>query len=108
MADKSMEGLNKFTADEKKVVDTNKKMRVGIIGCGWIADAHIASYRNQPDVEVVAGCDIIPGKAKAFFERHGVANVKTDYASHKEMIDDKSLHTTVSMLFLQYMHLKTV
>ena len=47
---------------------------------------------NQPDVEIVAGADLIPGKAKAFFEKYGVENVKTDYASHKELIADKSLN----------------
>ena len=91
MADKSMEGLNTFTAQESATIDTSKKMRVGIIGCGWIADAHIKSYLAQPDVEIVAGADIVPGKAKAFFEKHGVEGVKTDYASHKEMLDDESL-----------------
>ena len=92
MADKSMDGLNTFTdQSEGAKIDTDRKMRVGIIGCGWIADAHIKAYLNQPDVEIVAGADIIPGKAKAFFEKHGVAGVKTDYASHKEMLADKSL-----------------
>ena len=76
---------------ETTVVDTTKKLRVGIIGCGWIAEAHIHSYLKQPDVEIVAGCDLIPGKAKAFFEKFGVTGAKTDYASHKEMLDDKSL-----------------
>ena len=47
------------------VIDTNRKMRVAIIGCGWIADAHMQSYLKQPDVEIVAGCDLIPGKAEA-------------------------------------------
>ena len=92
MADKSMDGLNTFTDQTGgPSIDTTKKMRIGIIGCVWIADAHIRSYLKQPDVEIVAGADIIPGKAAAFFEKHGVEGVKTDYASHKEMIDDKSL-----------------
>ena len=92
MADKSMEGLNTFTDQTGgPAIDTTKKMRIGIIGCGWIADAHIKSYLKQPDVEIVAGADIIPGKAAAFFEKHGVEGVKTDYASHKEMLDDESL-----------------
>ena len=87
-----MDGLNTFTdQSEGAKIDTDRKMRVGIIGCGWIADAHIKAYLNQPDVEIVAGADIIPGKAKAFFEKHGVEGVKTDYASHKEMLADKSL-----------------
>ena len=92
MADKSMDGLNTFTAEEVKVVDTTKKMRIGIIGCGWIADSHAKSYLNQPDVEIVAGADLIPGKAAAFMAKHGIEGAKTDYASHKELLADKSLN----------------
>ena len=85
-------GLNAFMENnEVKTVDTSKKVRVAIIGTGWIAESHIKAYLNQPDVEIVAGCDLIPGKAKAFFEKFGVEGVKTDYANDKEMIDDKSL-----------------
>ncbi|MBR2072747.1 MAG: Gfo/Idh/MocA family oxidoreductase [Alistipes sp.] len=84
--------LDAFKEDQSTtVIDTTRKMRVGIIGTGWIADAHIKSYLNQPDVEIVAGADLIPGKAAAFFKKHGVEGVKTDYASHKEMLDDESL-----------------
>ena len=92
MADKSMENLNDLSVRaEAKEIDTNKKMRIGFIGCGWIAEAHIKSYLNQPDVEIVAGADLIPGKAEAFFKKFGVEGVKTNYASHKEMLDDESL-----------------
>ncbi|MBQ7336723.1 MAG: Gfo/Idh/MocA family oxidoreductase [Clostridia bacterium] len=85
-------GLNDFEKNqEKKVVDASKKVRIGIIGTGWIAGSHMASYLKQPDVEIVAGADLIPGKAKAFFEKYGLENVKTEYASHKEMLADKSL-----------------
>ena len=92
MADKSMENLNDLSVrTEGAAVDTNRKMRIGFIGCGWIAGAHIKSYLNQPDVEIVAGADLIPGKAEAFFKQYGVEGVKTDYASHKEMLDDESL-----------------
>ena len=76
---------------DEAVIDTNRKLRVGIIGTGWIADSHIDSYKRMPDVEIVAGCDLIPGKAAAFFKKHGVEGVKTEYASHKEMLDDESL-----------------
>ena len=88
-----MDGLNTFTAaDDKTAVDTSKKFRIGFIGCGWIAGSHITALLKQPDVEIVAGCDLVPGKAKEFFEKYGVEGVKTDYADHKEMIDDKSLN----------------
>ena len=77
---------------EEKVVDTSRKLRVAFIGCGWIAGSHIKSLMKQPDVEIVAGADLIPGKAKEFFEKYGLENVKTDYASHKELLADKSLN----------------
>ena len=92
MADKSMEGLNTFTDQtDSKAVDTSRKLRIGIIGTGWIAESHIKAYLEQQDVVIVAGADLVPGKAEAFFKKFGVEGVKTDYASHKEMIDDKSL-----------------
>ena len=81
--------LNAFAENqEKKAVDASRKVRVGIIGTGWIADAHIASYLKQPDVEIVAGADLIPGKAEAFFKKHGLENVKC-YLSDEEMIADQ-------------------
>ncbi|MCI6501946.1 MAG: Gfo/Idh/MocA family oxidoreductase [Clostridia bacterium] len=82
---------------QEVAVDATRKFRVGIVGCGWIAEAHIAAYSQQPDVEIVAGCDLIPGKAKEFFEKfsekfgYDATKIKTDYASHKEMLDDESL-----------------
>ena len=86
----ALDDFKKDTA-ESTAVDATKKVRVGIIGCGWIAGSHIESYKKQPDVEIVAGCDLIPGKAAAFFEKYGVSGVKTDYADHKAMLADKSL-----------------
>ncbi len=76
---------------ETKTIDTTRKLRIGFIGCGWIAESHVKSFKKQPDVEIVAGCDLVPGKAKAFFEKFEVEGVKTDYKDHKEMLDDESL-----------------
>ena len=72
MAEKMDAKLDYANQKVEQVIDTNRKLRVGIIGCGWIADAHIDSYKRMPDVELVAGCDLIPGKAAAFFKRNGV------------------------------------
>ena len=89
MADKNLDAFKEN--QEVTVVDASKKLRVGIIGCGWIAGSHMVSYLKQPDVEIVAACDLIPGKAEKFIAKYGLTGVKTDYASHKELIDDKSL-----------------
>ena len=84
--------MDDFVTVEKEAdLHATRKLRIGIIGTGGIAKAHLQSYLKQPDVEIVAGADLIPGKAKRFFEQYGLTNVKTDYASHREMLDDKSL-----------------
>ena len=91
MAKQSVLDAYKNTSKSEEAIDASKKLRVGIIGTGWIAEAHIRSYLKQPDVEIVAGADLIPGKAAAFFRKFGVENVKTEYKDHAEMLADKSL-----------------
>ena len=87
-----MAGLDAFKENQEvKVIDTSKKVRVGIIGTGWIADSHIIALKKQPDVEIVAGADIVPGKAAKFFAKHGIEGVKCDYKDGEEMVNDKSL-----------------
>ncbi|MBE6930877.1 MAG: Gfo/Idh/MocA family oxidoreductase [Clostridia bacterium] len=76
--------------EEKKCCCSQKKLRIGIIGTGWIADSHIMSYKNQPDAEIVAGADLIPGKADAFFKKHGMEGVRT-YPDHLSMLQNEEL-----------------
>ena len=71
-------------------VDASKRVRVGIIGTGWIAEAHMKAYLAMPDVDVIAGADLVPGKAADFFAKFDMPEVKC-YGSHKEMLDDESL-----------------
>ncbi len=75
---------------EENTTHTGRKLKVGIIGTGWIAESHIQSYKAQDDVEIVAAADLIPGKAEAFMKRFGVEGVRF-YPSHKEMIDSEEL-----------------
>ena len=70
----------------EEVIDTSKILRIGIIGTGWIASTHLVEYLKMPDVKVVAGADLIPGKAEKFFEEYGVEGARC-YPSHKELID---------------------
>ena len=84
--------MNNFSSNqcEETVVNADKKLRIGIIGTGGISGSHIRTYKAQPDVELVAGCDLIPGKAEKKFAECGVEGAKffTDY---KEMIDTMNL-----------------
>ena len=83
--------MNNFTSNQNAQgeVKSDRKLRIGIIGTGGIANSHIDSYKKQPDVEVVAGAGLIPGKAEKFFKDNEVeAKAFTDY---KEMIDTMNL-----------------
>ena len=93
MADKSMDGLNTFTDQSAApAVDTSKMMRVGIIGCGWIADSHVKALLRQPDAQIVACADLVPGRVAEFCKRNGLDGMDIkEYPSHKELLDDDSL-----------------
>ena len=68
-----MDKLNDLSGGTvEQVVDASKKVKIGIIGCGWIAGSHIDSYKKMADVEVVACADPIPGKAEAFCKANGI------------------------------------
>lgn len=85
--------LGKFRQDDDQKRDySGKKIRVGIIGTGWIAEAHIEQYKKFPDVELVAMADLIPGKPQAFCEKMGVdySNIHF-YPDHQSMLDNEQL-----------------
>ena len=63
-----------------------KTLKIGIIGSGGIAGAHAGSYKQMNDVEVVAVCDVIPGKATAFIRDHGLEQA-TPYEDHNKMLE---------------------
>ena len=80
--------MNDFSTNQETGAQilSEKKMRIGIIGTGGISGSHIDAYLKQPDVELVAGCDLIEGKAEKKFASYGIEGAQyfTDY---KEMID---------------------
>lgn len=83
--------LDAFKTDQEvKTIDTSKKLKVGIIGCGWIAEAHVNCYKEMPDVEIVALADLIDGKAEAFAKQFEIENAKC-YPDHKSMLDAEEL-----------------
>lgn len=89
--------LDQFKTNQtKEIIDTSKKLKVAIIGTGWIADAHIQQYKEMPDVEIVAGADLIPGKAEAFFKKWEVEGVRC-YNSHTELLEAEKELDAVSI-----------
>jgi Predicted dehydrogenases and related proteins len=82
--------LSNFTPTVKEERTYGKKLRIGIIGTGWIAEAHAESYSHMPDAEIVALADLIPGKAEAF-KKHYNLNDARCYPDHKAMIAAEKL-----------------
>ncbi len=102
MANSSILDEYKTTRIEKEKEIGNRKLRVGIIGTGWIAEDHIMSYMKQPDVEVVAFADLIPGKAEAFMKNWG-QNGRV-YMSGDELIDNEPDIDAVSVCTYNRQH----
>ena len=79
MVDKSVgtDSLAMDTCPKKKY--TGKKLRVAIVGCGGIAQTHMRAWQKIPEVEVVAGVDILPERLKNMEEKWGVTKLYKDW-----------------------------
>ena len=68
-----------------------KKLKVGIIGCGGIANGkHMPSLSKIPNVQMVAFCDIVEEKAQKAAEKFGVAGAKV-YTDYTELLADPEI-----------------
>lgn len=64
-------------------------MKVGIIGCGTIANAaHIPAYMKNEEVQIAYFCDIIPERAEEAVKTYGCGKAVTDY---HEILNDSSV-----------------
>ncbi|GHU87248.1 oxidoreductase [Spirochaetia bacterium] len=68
------------------------KLRVGIIGCGGIANGkHLPSLTAlKKDVELVAFCDLIEEKALKAKTEYGAESAKV-YTAYEKLLEDKSI-----------------
>ena len=84
---------SRFTqGTEEKKFSADQKLKIGIIGTGGIARAHVQQYLKFSDAEIVAMADLIPGKCQAFCERNGVDYTNIHfYPDHKSMLENEQL-----------------
>jgi len=70
------------------------KIKVGIIGCGGIANGkHLPALSHQSHrLEIVAFCDIIKERAEKAAKEYGTPDAKV-YTDYKEMLQDESIRT---------------
>jgi len=69
----------------------DKKVRIGIIGCGGIANGkHMPSLAKLKNVEMVAFCDIVIERAEEAAKKYGTEDAKV-YLDYKELLEDKTI-----------------
>ena len=67
------------------------KVRIGIIGCGGIANGkHMPGLKSTPGIEMVAFCDIIIERAEKAKKEYGTPDAKV-YENYKELLEDASI-----------------
>jgi predicted dehydrogenase len=68
-----------------------KTVRVGIIGCGGIANSkHMPALSKLDNVQLVAFCDIIEERAIKACKEYGIEGAK-HYVDYKELLKDESI-----------------
>ncbi|MED5017514.1 Gfo/Idh/MocA family oxidoreductase [Paenibacillus chibensis] len=71
--------------------NTNQTLRIGIIGCGGIANGkHMPSLAKQPQAQMVAFCDIVKERAEKAAADFGVEGAKV-YTDFRELLQDESI-----------------
>jgi len=63
-------------------------LKIGLIGCGGIAPAHIWAYQHIDDVKVVALCDLNIDKANSLASKFRIENT---YQNYWDMIESNDL-----------------
>ena len=68
------------------------RLRIGIIGCGGIANGkHMPSLKAIDRADMVAFCDIIREKAEEAAAEYGTPDAKV-YTDYKELLSDKTIN----------------
>jgi predicted dehydrogenase len=55
-----------------------RKLRIGLVGAGRMGNVHAALLHNEPDVHIVAVCDLLPERAQKMADEWG-GRAYTDY-----------------------------
>jgi nucleoside-diphosphate-sugar epimerase/predicted dehydrogenase len=56
---------------------TKRRLAIGFLGAGYIADWHAVALRTVPGARLAAVCDRDESRARAFAARHGISRVYT-------------------------------
>lgn len=88
--DENLDLFKEVREEEGTTAKASRRLRIGFIGTGGIANSHIKAYLQFDDVDIVAGADLIAGKARKFFDGYGLTETR-DYTDYKQMIAECDL-----------------
>ena len=77
-----------------------KKLKTGVVGCGFAGCSHIGAYKANENTELIALCDKDEPWLRSAKELYGVPHIYTDY---REMFENKELEA-VSICLPTYLH----
>jgi predicted dehydrogenase len=85
-------GSNTLTSlAQQKTVSPNEVIRIGVIGCGGMGNAHIGAIQNLRNsgypVEIVAVCDVYDLRLEAAAQRTGA----TPYKDYRKLLERKDI-----------------
>src|SRR6187431_944538 len=66
--------LTPLALHAKTFGNADKKIKIGVIGCGSVSRMYFPHLSASPFVELVSTCDIRPERAKAAAEKFKIAN----------------------------------
>lgn len=66
------------------------RVRVGLVGLGFVAASHIKAYQAHDMAEVVAVCDLDEKRARDVADAFGIEKI---YTSYEEMLRDEDINT---------------
>jgi UDP-N-acetylglucosamine 3-dehydrogenase len=70
-----------------------KKLRVGVIGLGKVAEVHLEGYKDVDSVDIVAGAEIRPERLRMMAQEWGFKG----YVDYEEMLNKENLDIAVIM-----------
>ena len=83
---------------ETLALSENKKIKVGVIGCGSVSTQYLPHLSKSPYVELVSACDIIPERA---IQRAKEYNIPNHYPHIDKMLQGPKFDLMVTLTDMQ-------
>ena len=73
-------------------------IKIAMVGAGNIAGAHLNAYKNVPEAEIVAICDIKESRLNAMADKYGIKNKYLSIEELRNEINDCKHKATASFV----------